>query len=78
VGTLVTIFKSNNATVVVLTSAILTAACKSKLSPLPYLFVCALIANAASFVLPISNLANLIVFHKGMTPLGRAAIALSG
>jgi arsenical pump membrane protein len=35
------------------------------------LFVCALIANAASFVLPISNPANLVVFHTGMPPLGR-------
>lgn len=30
----------------------------------------ALIANAASFVLPISNPANLVVFHTGMPPLG--------
>jgi arsenical pump membrane protein len=71
VGTLVTIFMSNDATAVVLTPAILTAVRKAKVSPLPYLFVCALIANAASFVLPISNPANLVVFHVGMPPLGR-------
>ncbi|WP_353072472.1 arsenic transporter [Tunturiibacter gelidiferens] len=71
VGTLVTIFMSNDATAVVLTPAILTAVRKSKVEPLPYLFVCALIANAASFVLPISNPANLVVFHKGMPPLGQ-------
>jgi arsenical pump membrane protein len=70
-GTLVTIFMSNDATAVVLTPAILTAVRKAKVSPLPYLFVCALIANAASFVLPISNPANLVVFHTGMPPLGR-------
>jgi arsenical pump membrane protein len=69
-GTLVTIFMSNDATAVVLTPAILTAVRKSKVEPLPYLFVCALIANAASFVLPISNPANLVVFHSGMPPLG--------
>jgi arsenical pump membrane protein len=69
-GTLVTIFMSNDATAVVLTPAILTAVRKAKISPLPYLFVCALIANAASFVLPISNPANLVVFHAGMPPLG--------
>jgi arsenical pump membrane protein len=68
-GTLVTIFMSNDATAVVLTPAILTAVRKAKVSPLPYLFVCALIANAASFVLPISNPANLVVFHTGMPPL---------
>jgi len=71
VGTLVTIFMSNDATAVVLTPAILTAVRKAKVSPLPYLFVCALIANAASFVLPISNPANLVVFHTGMPPLGK-------
>lgn len=71
VGTLVTIFMSNDATAVVLTPAILTAVRKAKVQPLPYLFACALIANAASFVLPISNPANLVVFHTGMPPLGQ-------
>ncbi len=71
VGTLVTVLMSNDATAVVLTPAILTAVRKAKVAPLPYLFVCALIANAASFVLPISNPANLVVFHTGMPPLGR-------
>src|ERR1019366_10104328 len=71
VGTVVTIFMSNDATAVVLTPAILAAVRKAKVAPLPYLFVCALIANAASFVLPISNPANLVVFHTGMPPLGK-------
>ena len=70
IGTLVTIFMSNDATAVVLTPAILTAVKKAKVEPLPHLFACALIANAASFVLPISNPANLVVFHQGMPPLG--------
>ena len=70
-GTLVTIFMSNDATAVVLTPAILTAVRKSRVQPLPHLFVCALIANAASFVLPISNPANLVVFRGGMPPLGQ-------
>jgi arsenical pump membrane protein len=66
----VAIFMSNDATAVVLTPAILTAVRKGKVRPLPYLFACALIANAASFVLPISNPANLVVFRQGMPPLG--------
>ena len=74
-GTVVTIFMSNDATAVVLTPAILVAVRKAKVEPLPYLFVCALIANAASFVLPISNPANLVVFHDGMPPLGRWLVA---
>jgi arsenical pump membrane protein len=69
-GTVVTIFMSNDATAVVLTPAILTAVRKAKVEPLPYLFVCAFIANAASFLLPISNPANLVVFHNQMPPLG--------
>ncbi|HTR25207.1 MAG TPA: arsenic transporter [Terriglobales bacterium] len=71
VGTAVTILMSNDATAVVLTPAVLTAVKRAKAPPLPYLFVCALIANAASFVLPISNPANLVVFHTAMPPLGR-------
>jgi arsenical pump membrane protein len=71
VGTIVTIFMSNDATAVVLTPAILTAVRKAKVAPLPYLFICAFIANAASFLLPISNPANLVVFHNQMPPLGR-------
>jgi arsenical pump membrane protein len=37
--------------------------------PRPYLLICAFIANAASFVLPISNPANLVVFNAEMPPL---------
>ncbi|MGA7340059.1 MAG: SLC13 family permease [Terracidiphilus sp.] len=70
-GTLVTVFLSNDATAVVLTPAILAAVRKAKVPPLPYLFACAFIANAASFALPIANPANLVVFRLGMPPLGR-------
>ncbi len=69
IGTAVTIFMSNDATAVVLTPAILSVVKKAKTQPLPHLFTCALIANAASFVLPISNPANLVVFRQGMPPL---------
>ena len=71
VGTVVTIFLSNDATAVVLTPAVYAAAKAAKAEPLPYLFICALIANAASFVLPISNPANLVVFASHMPPLGQ-------
>jgi arsenical pump membrane protein len=75
IGTVVTVFMSNDATAVVLTPAILTAVRKAKVQPLPYLFVCAFIANAASFLLPISNPANLVVFHDAMPPLGKWLLA---
>ncbi|MEK6396850.1 MAG: SLC13 family permease [Terriglobus sp.] len=78
VGTVVTVCMSNDATAVVLTPAVLAAVKKAKVPPLPYLFACAMIANAASFVLPISNPANLVVFGTHMPPLGQwlAAFAL--
>jgi arsenical pump membrane protein len=69
VGTLVTILLSNDATAVVLTPAVYAATRAAKVEPLPYLFICAFIANAASFVLPISNPANLVVFGDRMPPL---------
>ena len=70
VGTVVTVFLSNDATAVVLTPAVAavvrTADAKE---PLPYLLICAFIANAASFVLPISNPANLVIYGSHMPPL---------
>jgi arsenical pump membrane protein len=69
VGTLVTIFLSNDATAVVLTPAVYAIAKRAKVKALPYVLICALIANAASFVLPISNPANLVVFGDHMPRL---------
>ena len=70
VGTAVTVLLSNDATAVVLTPAVLAAVRAAQAEPLPYLLVCAFIANAASFVLPISNPANLVVYNGGMPSLG--------
>jgi len=69
VGTAVTVLLSNDATAVVLTPAVYAATRAAGAAPLPYLFVCAFIANAASFVLPISNPANLVVFGSRMPHL---------
>jgi arsenical pump membrane protein len=70
VGTIVTIFLSNDATAVVLTPAVAAAVRTAKApTPLPFLLVCAFIANAASFVLPISNPANLVIYASRMPPL---------
>ncbi len=48
IGTVVTTFLSNDAAAVVLTPAVFAAAQKAKAAPLPLLFICAFIANAAS------------------------------
>ena len=69
VGTVVTVFLSNDATAVVLTPAVLATTRAAKAKPLPYLMACAFIANAASFVLPISNPANLVVYGAHLPPL---------
>jgi arsenical pump membrane protein len=69
VGIVVTVFLSNDATAVVLTPAVYAVARAVKAPPLPYLLICAFIANAASFVLPISNPANLVIFDGHMPPL---------
>lgn len=69
VGTVVTVLLSNDATAIVLTPAVYAATRAAGAAPLPYLFVCAFIANAASFVLPISNPANLVVYGEHMPHL---------
>lgn len=74
-GIAVTVLLSNDATVVVLTPAVLTAVRRARVSPLPYLYACAMIANAASFALPISNPANLVVFRGRMPTLGHWMVA---
>lgn len=69
VGILVTVLLSNDATAIVLTPAVYAATRAAGARALPYLFACAFIANAASFVLPISNPANLVVFGARMPHL---------
>jgi arsenical pump membrane protein len=70
VGVIITIFLSNDATAVVLTPAVLAVTRTARVSrQLPYLLACALVANAASFVLPISNPANLVLFGGHLPPL---------
>jgi len=70
-GVVVTALLSNDATAVVMTPAVLAALRRAKVEPRPHLLACALIANAASFLLPISNPANLVVFGRQLPPLGR-------
>lgn len=69
-GTLVTVLLSNDATAVVLTPAVYAVTRAAGAPPLPYLFICAFVANAASFVLPVSNPANLVVFGASIPSLG--------
>lgn len=77
VGIIVTTVLSNDATAVVLTPAVAAAVRKANAEPMPYLFACAFIANAASFVLPISNPANLVVFGKAIPTLPHWLVAFT-
>lgn len=81
-GAVVTALLSNDTTVVVLTPAVLAVLAQTDVEPLPYLYACAFVANAASFVLPISNPANLVLFGHDLPALipwvcafGAAAVA---
>jgi arsenical pump membrane protein len=69
-GVVITALLSNDATAVVLTPAVYAAAKTARAEPLPHLFVCALVANAASFLLPISNPANIVLYGDHTPPLG--------
>ncbi|HUL35927.1 MAG TPA: SLC13 family permease [Candidatus Eisenbacteria bacterium] len=69
VGIVVTALLSNDATAVVLTPAVLAVVRRARVPAGPHLFACALVANAASFVFPISNPANLVVFGRQLPVL---------
>lgn len=66
VGIAVTALLSNDTTAVILTPAIAAAMRRTTAAPLPYLFISALVANAASYLLPISNPANLVIFGRAL------------
>jgi arsenical pump membrane protein len=69
-GVITTAFLSNDATIVVLTPAVI-AALRSTDAPVePYVVACALVANAASLMLPIANPSNLLFFADRVPPLG--------
>ena len=68
-GVATTAFLSNDATIVVLTPAVLAAVRRTNAPPHAYVFACAFVANAASFVLPIANPSNLLFFADKMPHL---------
>ncbi len=62
VAIVTTAFLSNDATIILLTPPVLALAEKAEIDPFPSLLACAFVANAASFLLPISNPANLVLY----------------
>ena len=69
-GTVITIFFSNDATALILTPIVFVLVTRLKLSPLPYVFACAFIANTASMFLPVSNPVNLLPVDRFGITLG--------
>jgi arsenical pump membrane protein len=67
VGVVTTALLSNDAAIVVLTPAVIVAVGRAGLPPAAYVMACALVANAASTLLPIANPANLL-FYPGHVP----------
>jgi arsenical pump membrane protein len=69
VGVVVTATLSNDTTVILLTPAIVALLARVDAPPLPYLYACAFVANAASYALPVGNPANLVVYGAALPAL---------
>jgi arsenical pump membrane protein len=63
-GTLITMIFCNDATALILTPVVYLLVTRLRLPVLPYMFACTFIADAASFLLPISNPINIIVMSR--------------
>ncbi|HET8845423.1 MAG TPA: ArsB/NhaD family transporter, partial [Ktedonobacteraceae bacterium] len=60
-GSLISMFLSNDATALILTPIVYSLTTRLRLPILPYLFTCTFIADTASFLLPVSNPINIII-----------------
>ncbi len=63
VASVVTAVLSLDATVVLLTPAVLTTVARLRLRAKPHAYACTHLANSASLLLPVSNLTNLLAFR---------------
>ncbi len=63
-GSLISMFLSNDATALILTPIVYTLVTRLRLPILPFLFACTFIADTASFLLPVSNPINIIVISR--------------
>lgn len=61
IGTLITVFLTNDATALILTPLVYALVVRLRLEPLPFMFATTFIADTASFVLPVSNPINVLV-----------------
>ena len=63
-GSLISMFLSNDATALILTPIVYTLVTRLRLPVLPFLFACTFIADSASFLLPVSNPINIIIMSR--------------
>ena len=61
IGTVITVFLTNDATALILTPLVYALVVRLRLEPLPFMFATTFIADTASFVLPVSNPINVLV-----------------
>lgn len=76
-GAAITVLLSLDVTVLVLTPIVYAMVTRLRVNALPYMFVCAFVANTGSLLLPISNLTNLLVYGLldiGFGPFARAML----
>ncbi|MET3806469.1 arsenical pump membrane protein [Nakamurella sp. UYEF19] len=75
VASLTTAALSLDATVILLTPAVLATIRRLKVKPAPHVYATAHLSNTASLVLPVSNLTNLLAFQaSGLTFVGFAGL----
>ena len=73
----VTAILSLDATVLLLTPAVLATAVRLRVSPRPHAYASAHLANSASLLLPVSNLTNLLAFHASGLSFARFAALMA-
>jgi arsenical pump membrane protein len=71
VGAAITALLTNDATALVLTPVVYVLVTRLKLVPTPFVFACTFVADAASFLLPVSNPVNLILLGTDEMRLDR-------
>jgi arsenical pump membrane protein len=77
VASLVTAVLSLDATVVLLTPVVFATAARAGVRPRPHVYACAHLANAASLLLPVSNLTNLLAFSASGLSFARFAALMA-
>jgi arsenical pump membrane protein len=77
-ASLTTAALSLDATVVLLTPSVVAAAAAARVRPVPHAYACGHLANAASLLLPVSNLTNLLAFSAAGVGFARFASLMVG